>query len=145
MTTVHKNILKYCRGTQLILCLTLLLIFLFSGVSVPVIAETTDSEAGYKQILLDEADLLTDAEEQELMEIMQPITEYGGVAFVSINQNPYSSAEVYAEHFTDTNFAGSTGTIFLIDMDTRMIYIDTTGSMRSALTSAYANTITDNV
>ncbi len=105
----------------------------------------TNEASGYTAQIDDQADLLTDSEEKDLLEKMKPITEYGNVAFASIDSNPYSSTRRYAESYTDEHFGRSNGTLFLINMDQREIYIDTKGSIRKELTSSYANTITDNV
>lgn len=143
--TVHKNI--PLKQVKRFLLLAAFAITLLSGVRYTIYAETvyTNPDTGYVVNLRDDADLLTDEQEQGLAAQMESITAYGSVAFVSIDHNSYGSTASYARSYTDSNFYGSTGTVFVIDMDNREIYIDTTGSMRKQLTSAYARTITDNV
>jgi len=98
----------------------------------------------YAAVIYDEADLLTDSEELELLETMKPITFHGNVAFVTVEYN-YDSAEDYANEAYSDLFDENDGTLFLIDMDNRMIYICSDGKIDQKITEAYANTITDNV
>lgn len=99
----------------------------------------------YEVIICDEADLLTDEEEETLLEDMKPITEYGNVAFVSISENPYHSTKSYAREFYESYFGQDSGTVFLIDMDERYIWIQSDGAIYKRITTSYADTITDNV
>lgn len=113
--------------------------------------QTSDSyvskneETGYYLRLEDGADLLSSSEEQELIKIMEPITAYGNVAFVSIDSNPTYSTERYVESYYEDNFGYSSGTVFIIDMDERYIWIHSNGEIYKTITDAYATTITDNV
>ena len=93
-------------------------------------------------VIRDQADLLTDKEEQELYEHMLPITEYGGVAFYT--SNAVSSTENYAKKCYRENFGTKSGTLLLIDMDNRQIYIFSDGRIFTKVTRAKAKTITDN-
>lgn len=104
-----------------------------------------NQDTNYEVIIDDQADLLTDAEEADLLEDMKPITEYGNVAFVSISDNPYHSTETFAREFYRQYFAQNSGTVFLIDMDHRYIWIHSDGAVYKRITTSYANTITDNV
>lgn len=121
------------------------MLLLFSGITSVWAAAYTNPDTNYSAMIQDDAGLLSPEEEEALVKQMEPITAYGSVALVTIDHNVYYDASAYAEHFTDDHFSGSTGTVFLIDLDTRELYMDTTGSMRKRLTSAYANTIMDNV
>lgn len=104
-----------------------------------------NQETDYEVIIEDQADLLTDAEEADLLEDMKPITEYGNVAFVSISENSYYSTETFAREFYRSYFGKSSGTVFVIDMDERYIWIHSDGAVYKRITTSYANTITDNV
>ncbi|MDD6844433.1 MAG: TPM domain-containing protein [Clostridia bacterium] len=104
----------------------------------------TNGETGYKVIIEDDAGLLTDNEKSRLAETMKDITPYGDVAFKSIDYNPYST-ETYIERYYNSIFGTGSGTVFLIDMDNRNIWIYSDGSVYSTITTAYANVITDNV
>ena len=86
----------------------------------------------------------THSEEDELRKLMEPITEHGHVAFVSIDTNPTYSTEKYADEYYYDHFDLSSGTIFLIDMEERYIWIHSNGAIYRTVTDAYADTITDN-
>lgn len=105
----------------------------------------TNPTTGYSVTIQDEADLLSQEYESALAQEMQPITEYGNVAFVTILSNSYGSTASYAQIYNDAHSSGMPGTVFVIDMDNRQLYIDTVGTMRKRITSSYANTITDNI
>ena len=94
-------------------------------------------------IIRDDADLLTSEEEAEVYRHMLPITAYGGVAFYT-NDSSVSSAESYARRCYRDNFGTRSGTLFLIDMYNRQIYIFSDGKIFTKITKAKANTITDN-
>lgn len=98
----------------------------------------------YRVVIEDEAELLTEEQETALAEVMEGITAYGNVAFVSVAENS-SSAESFARTFYQLQFGTRSGTLFLIDMDNRKIWIHSDGAVYKVITTAYANTITDNV
>ena len=104
----------------------------------------TNNETGYRVVIEDDAGLLTDDEKSQLAETMKDITPYGDVAFKSIDYNSYST-ETYIERYYNSIFGTGSGTVFLIDMDNRNIWIYSDGSIYSTITTAYANVITDNV
>ncbi len=112
--------------------------------------ETTQSivyqneETGYTLIIEDGADLLTPEEEEELAATMEGITRYGNVAFKSaVDVNVSTSS--YAQSFFRENFGKKSGTVFLIDMSNRNLWIFSDGSIYETITKSYANIITDNV
>ena len=104
-----------------------------------------NEDTGYEIYIDDWADLLTPSEEDELMNMMGSITTYGNAAFVSIDVNPESSVIDYAENYGYAHFENDSYTLFIIDMDYREIYIYSDGELYNTITTAYANTITDNV
>ena len=104
----------------------------------------TNPQTGYAVIVDDKEDLLTDAEEADLVNEMMPITEYGNVAFVS-GSGSGTTAERFANDWYYSHFGNDSGTIFVIDMYNRMIQISSAGSVYNVITKGYANTITDNV
>ena len=99
-----------------------------------------DPETGYD----DEQDLLTDAEEAALLEDMRPVTEFGGAAFVS-TANYGESTSAYAKQLYRSYFGSDSGTLFLIDMGQRNIWVHSNGAIYRTITKAYATSITDNV
>ncbi|MBQ7058943.1 MAG: TPM domain-containing protein, partial [Firmicutes bacterium] len=105
----------------------------------------TNPDTGYKAYIIDEADLLTSSEEGKLVEDMKPVTAYGNVMFLSTNDNNRGSSKDYAKSFYRQYFGSASGTIFLIDMDNRNIWIHSDGRIYRTVTTAYGNTITDNV
>lgn len=102
------------------------------------------ADTGYKVILEDDADLLTPEEEASLISVMNEITEYGNVAFKTVDIN-YSSTSGYASSYYHEQFGSESGTLFLIDMDNRMLYIFSDGDLYKIVSKGRANTITDNV
>ena len=104
----------------------------------------TNPDTGYTVILEDDADLLTSAEENELLTEMKNITEFGNVAFKTIDLN-YSSTASYAREYFHNQFGTASGTLFLIDMDNRNLYIFSDGAIYRVVTNSRADTITDNV
>ena len=104
----------------------------------------TNQETGYTAHIFDEADLITSEQELELLEEMKPLTEYGHIAFQTINEN-YTSTSYYAETRYHNLFGTSSGTLFVIDMDNRQIYIFSDGQNYRYVTNSKARIITDNV
>ncbi len=101
-------------------------------------------DTGYEAVIEDNANLLTSEERNNLLEQMKGITEYGNAVFHSTGDNT-SSAASYAEYTYHNRYGSASGTLFLIDMDNRMIYIFSDGKVYKTITKGYANTITDNV
>jgi uncharacterized protein len=105
----------------------------------------TNEKTGYSVIYEDDASLLSDSEAEQLIEVMKPITAYGGVAFKTITKNGYSSTSSYASSYYASKFGYDSGTVFLIDMAKRNIYIHSNGAVYNTITNSYADVITDNV
>lgn len=131
-------------GWRLVTALFLVLL-LFQEMKINVLAATvyTNPDTGYAVILEDDAELMTEEERAALTEQMKAITKWGNVGFKSISQNPESTAE-YVEDYYKEKFGVSSGTIFLIDMDNRNIWIKNDGAISKVITNAYSDTITDN-
>jgi len=104
----------------------------------------TNPETGYTVVLEDDADLLYERQRSALVDDMKPITDYGDVAFKSIDSN-YQTTRDYADDYYHSQFGYGNGTLFLIDMDNREIYIFSDGDLYKTITKGVANTITDNV
>ena len=142
---------KYVKNVKIsrfllavIMCAILLPLF-----SVPAHAdefgfEYTNPETGYVIYIADEEDLLTDSEEVQLIEDMKPITEYGNAGFVSCENNSVSTRQ-YAEQRYSSVFGSESGTLLLIDMGMREFYIRNNGAISKVITTAYSNTISDNI
>lgn len=103
-----------------------------------------NAATSYRAIIEDDAQLLNDEEEQELAALLQEITSYGNVAFKTIDYNDRGT-ESYARKYYQEQFGTASGTLFLIDMDNRNIWIHSDGAVYKVITKSYADTITDNV
>ena len=108
-------------------------------------AETVyrNTETGYRVVIEDDANLLTTEEESILAEKMQSITAWGNAAFKSIDENP-STTTRYIEDYYREQFGQDSGTVFLIDMDNRNIWLKNDGQISRVITDSYSDTITDN-
>ena len=104
----------------------------------------TNEATGYKAYIFDQQDLLTDAEEEALASDMMPVTKYGGAAFVTDMVNAGTS-KAAAERWYRELFGTDSGTLFLIDMGNRNLWIFSDGEIYKTVTGSYADTITDNV
>ena len=103
-----------------------------------------NEETGYQVAVEDDADLLTDEEKALLAFDMRALTAYGNAVFKSVSYNNYS-ASWFAQDCYHRLMGSESGTLFLIDMSNREIYIFSDGAVYKTVTTAYANTITDNV
>ena len=102
-----------------------------------------NNETSYTASIDDKANLLTIEERVKLFEEMKPLTKYGHISFVSIANN-YSSVESFADSYYHSNYGTESGTIFIIDMSNRKIYIFSDGANYRTVTSSKAYSITDN-
>ena len=127
--------------------LKVILIFTFSFLLIDkAYAETKNNETtNYAIVIEDDANLLSEEEINKLMDIMYPITEYGNIIFKSINNNDYYSTEAYAINYYHNNFSKNSGTLFLIDMSKKNIYIFSDGYNYKIINRDKAYIITDNV
>ena len=103
-----------------------------------------DPATGNEIYMIDEEDLLSDAEEEKLIEQMKGVLPYGGAAFVSVSAYSNSTGDE-AEFYLRQLFGNNSGTVFMIDMWNRNIWIQSGAEMYRVITKGYANSITDNV
>jgi uncharacterized protein len=109
------------------------------------IIEYTNPNTKYRVVIQDEADLLTPEEEERLKDTMIGITEYGHVGFVTINKNEHYTASSYARYYSHQVFGSYvSSTVFLIDMDTRNIYLFNNGDIEKKISANKSDVITDN-
>lgn len=101
--------------------------------------------------IFDRADLFSDTEEEELRQLVKDTSKKYemDVIIVTIDKNNKSNARKYADSFYDDNKFGyeaayGTGVLLLIDMDTREVYISTSGLARVYL-DEYIEDILDEV
>ena len=109
--------------------------------------EPTEEVVGqYKIVIEDDADILTDDEEKQLLKDMRPLSEYGNIAFKSISSND-TSTDNFARNYYHNIFGHgvSNGSLFLVDMDNRKIYIFSDGNNYKIINNSKAYLITDNI
>ena len=107
-------------------------------------AEEKDQDTGYRILVDDQADLLTDEEEARLIEDMKPAAKFGHIGFLSIDKNDSSTPDFARSYYIGT-FGKENGTLFLIDMDNRKIYIFSGGTNYKVIGKSRADVITDNI
>lgn len=98
----------------------------------------------YRLIIEDDANLLSDNQIKDLETKMMNLTEYGNVAFKSISVNG-NTASGYASNYYHSKFNAESGTLFLIDMYNREIFIFSDGHNYKVVNNKKALSITDNV
>lgn len=141
-----KNLTVFVStGILLALCLFMTCVSETKAASLTTVnAEGINEETGYLLILEDDAGLLTSEERMALQWKMEPITQYGNVVFKTVGENT-SSAAAFAESYYHAKFGTKSGTLFLIDMANRKIWIFSDGAIYKIINENYAETITDNV
>lgn len=125
----------------------LLLVITFIFFSLNVYASNTEKineDTNYKIIIEDDANLLSDEEINKLEDEMMSLTKYGNIAFKTIDHNN-TSTDYYAREYYHEEFGTSSGTVFLIDMDNRNIYIFSDGYNYTVINKDKAHIITDNI
>lgn len=101
-------------------------------------------DTGYEAIIEDDAALMAENDYEALLGLMKQITLYGNVMLKTIETNNMST-EGYIRALYNERFKSDSGTILVIDMDNRNIWIHSNGKIYNTVTSSYADTITDNV
>ena len=101
-------------------------------------------DTGFCAWIHDEADLLTDEEEEMLLSDMKPLTEQCSAVFYS-GRDRYARTLDYAEDVYRSFLGYESGVLFLIDMFHRELTIYADGDAYRYITSAKARSITDNV
>lgn len=130
---VKNNILKI---------MFLLLVFTFSfKVSA---LEYTNPNTNYKVICEDDANLIDTESINQLFEKMKQLSDYGNVAFKTTD-SPGTTTEYYASSYYHSKFGAESGSLFLIDMGNRNVYIFSDGQNYKIINKSKAYSITDNV
>lgn len=99
----------------------------------------------------DFAELLSDSEEDTIYKEITKYIDTTNMDFVvvTISENNKNSAQSYADDFYDYNDFGigssNNGVLFLVDMDTREIYISTTGQAIDYYSDYRINSCLDNI
>ena len=121
------------------------LIAAISAVSVSAAGNTpyTDPETGYRVVIIDELDLLTDEEETKLVQDMRPITRFGNVAFWTTEETTYNEID-QARIKRKELFEYDSATIFAINMDVRKLTVQSYGTIYDSVSDSLARSITSN-
>ena len=127
---------KITRKIFTLLCVLTLIVGL-SILNIPVCAEEIPQDRQLPR-LVDDADLLTDSEEQELNTELDEISEKQQCDVVVVTENSLDgkSAQDYADDFFDAIAENGDGVALLIDMPNREICISTGGIAIRYLTDA---------
>ena len=137
-TTCNKKGRFFCS----LLFLTLLLTLICNISSLA--GSRTNSTTGYRVIIEDDANLLTAAEEEQLLTDLLPATEYGHALVKTISRNP-STTEAYARSWYHSTVGTDSGSLLLIDMDKRILYLFSDGANYRMIGDSKADIITDNI
>ena len=117
------------------LCLLILLAALFI---LPLAAHAAPTP-----VIRDDADLLTDEEEKQLYTVMESICEYGTPMFWSTTKS--GNDQQLVDDFYYIELGVSSGTLLVINMNSRIITLKSNGAISRTVTNADADTITDNI
>lgn len=104
----------------------------------------TNPNTGFDLVIEDDASLLSENQIDKLISDMMPLTSFGNIAFKSISANS-TSTDSYASSYYHNKFGTKSGSVFLIDMKNRIIYIFSDGNNYNTITNNKAEIITDNV
>ena len=130
---------------KVLLFITLLLVII---PTLPINAETNDSNLSnkhYEIIIEDDADLLTEVQEQQLKSNLEELSEYGYVLFKTTNIANNSTSLRYIQNYYYSKLQNKSGVAFYIDMNKRQVCACATGGLDKIITSSKCDTIMDNV
>jgi len=133
------------------LLLSLLLFILAVSLAAGALAESAslkNEETGFEAVIDDPAGLLTKDEISAVLDAMGSITAYANAGFVTYGASGSDTSSVLkkAERWGESRFGRNSGyTVFMIDMRTRRLGIFSSQNIYHLLTTAKANTISDNV
>ena len=105
----------------------------------------TNSETGYKAVIVDEAGLLTEGEKKSLLEDMTPVTDYGNALFYTIDRNKGTTIYVGRDKLEELFGPSPNGTVFIIDMANRELSVYSDGAIYKTITRAKSSSIVSNV
>lgn len=107
------------------------------------IIKYVNKDTNYKVFYEDDANIIINS--KIVIEEMKNATKYGNIAFKTINVNELNSTEQYIEKYYHEIFNNDTGTVLLIDMDQRYIYIYSGQNNYELISKDKARIITDNI
>ena len=98
-------------------------------------ASYTNPDTGYEAVIEDDAELIEESDYEALIDLMKQITPYGNVMLKTIDTNSIST-EGYVRSLYNSRYGSGSGTIFIIDMHNRNIWIHSNGAIYSTVTSS---------
>lgn len=121
------------------------IIAILTALLICTLASVTVFGANSPSRLVDDANLLTSAEESALLSQLNSVSEKYGVdvVIVTVNDIGYKTPMVYADDYYDNNGYGEDGVLLLISMADRDWYISTAGLCISAFSSSVIESIGD--
>lgn len=135
------------RKLPVIILLLFILVLPYSAAFAAETLSYTRPGTGYKAIILDEADLLTEEEEQALFAQLKELTAYGNFAFWSCRKaSDMNAVRTNTDTMHDTLFGpGENGAVLTADMKYRIIYLETEGYTGKIIPKSKTEIITNNV
>ncbi len=142
----HKNEIRNNRLSSFLRVLfgVAAIVFLCASESFAYEVKYTNPSTNYVVYIDDRADLVTDDEEESLVASMKGITEYGNAAFMTSEASHSDSTAYFTEGKYQELFGWESGTMFMIDLADREIFIHSDGEVYEHITDDKAETITDN-
>ena len=132
------------QGRKRFFAALLVLAALMMALPLPALAAEETGESIYRVVIEDGAELLTEAEEASLRQVMEQVLPYGNAALVTTLNNP-TTAERYAEQKFLEFFGDTSGALLLIDMSNRYIQLIADGAVYKTVNRTRCNEITDNI
>ena len=155
-TKNQKKIIRQYEGThsktfKILLAIAVVLIILpfvldFANGTYKTV-DTSTPNPDYVLILQDDAELFSSEEEQSIRQLMSEILPYGNAGLYTTNSNPYSNTQALADAVYEQWFGrlGVSGSVFVIDMDNRYLYLSNGGELYEIVGDRYSEEITDNI
>lgn len=128
--------MKYIKY-NLLICVTLLFIIVNSDYV------HAKDVVRYEAVIIDEADLLTESEENMLYQQMTGLLEYGHMVFQTVTLND-SDYEGYAEQSYYNMYGNEPGILFQIDMGNRKLTLSASTKMEDSI-GHERDSIVDNI
>ena len=107
-------------------------------------AEYTNADTGYQVVVIDEAELLTEGQQKQIVMAMKPLTQYGHAVLWTTRE--YYSNEIEQARLKRYSLYGyDSASIFAINMANRKITIQSYGKLYEYIDNSKARSITNNV
>lgn len=104
------------------------IMILFVMISIFIMPMQVNASTQSEETVFDYADLLSEAEEDELREYSSKYEKYEiSVIYLTTDDAEGYSSMTYSDNFYDTHAFLPDGVLFMIDMDNREVYINTVG------------------